>query len=198
MSGDAVRSVAHTRAARRQLIVDILGRRPVPSQAVLADLLTEHGVHVTQGTLSRDLDDLGAVRIRTSDGALVYALPSEGGDRTPRVGETPDALRERLARIAGETLVSAGASANLVVLRTPPGAAQYLASAIDHSDLPAVLGSVAGDDTVLVVARDATGGAALAEEFLELAERHRAGSPEPPTPPGPTPSDLTPRQGDQP
>jgi len=193
MSGDAVRSVAHTRAARRQLIVDILGRQPVASQTVLADLLTEHGVRVTQGTLSRDLDDLGAVRIRTSDGALVYALPSEGGDRTPRVGETPDALRERLARIAGETLVSAGASANLVVLRTPPGAAQYLASAIDHSDLPDVLGSVAGDDTVLVVARDATGGASLAEEFLELADRHRAGASEPTTPPDPTP-----RQGDQP
>ena len=191
MSPDAALSVAHTRAARRQLIVDILGRQRVPSQAVLSDLLTEHGVHVTQGTLSRDLDDLGAVRIRTSGGALVYALPSEGGDRTPRVGETPDALRDRLARIAAETLVSAGASANLVVLRTPPGAAQYLASAIDHSDLPAVLGSVAGDDTVLVVARDPGGGAALAEEFLELAERHRAGHP-------PTPPDPIPGQGDQP
>lgn len=182
-----VGGVAHTRAARRQLIVDILGRQAVGSQAVLADLLAGHGVAVSQGTLSRDLDDLGAVRIRTAGGDLVYALPAEGGDRTPRVLDEP-ALQERLARVAAETLVSAAASANLVVLRTPPGAAQYLASAIDHAALGDVLGCVAGDDTVLVVAGAADGGAELAERFLALAEQHRA-RPDPPTPrtpPAPT------------
>ena len=185
-----VGGVAHTRAARRQLIVDVLGRQAVPSQAVLADLLAAHGVAVSQGTLSRDLDDLGAVRIRSATGALVYALPAEGGDRTPRVLDA-ETLGERLARVAAETLVSAAASANLVVLRTPPGAAQYLASAIDHAILPDVLGCVAGDDTVLVVAGAADGGAALAQRFLALAEHHRArpAGPAPPTsphPPAPT------------
>jgi transcriptional regulator of arginine metabolism len=183
--------VAHTRAARRQLIVDILGRQAVPSQAVLADLLATHGVAVTQGTLSRDLDDLGAVRIRTSGGSLVYALPAEGGDRTPRVVDG-EALHEQLARVAAETLVSAEASANLVVLRTPPGAAQYLASALDHADLPAVLGCVAGDDTVLVVAREPTGGAGLTSQLLALAAapRPRATHADGP-PPAPPTGDVT-------
>jgi transcriptional regulator of arginine metabolism len=172
-------TVAQTRAARRQLIVDVLARQAVPSQSVLADVLAQHGVAVSQGTLSRDLEDLGAVRIRTRSGALVYALPAEGGDRTPRVVETPAVLQERLARIAAETLVSAAGSANLAVLRTPPGAAQYLASALDHAELPEVLGCVAGDDTVLVVARDPAGGPSLADHLLTRADTHR---PSPPSP----------------
>lgn len=166
-------SVAQTKAARHQLISDVLARRVVTSQTVLADLLSGHGVVVSQGTLSRDLDELGAVRVRSASGELVYALPGEGGDRTPRPATTPLTLHERLARIAAETLVSAGASSNLVVLRTPPGAAQYLASAIDHSEMPSVLGCVAGDDTVLVVARDADGGDVLAQQFLDMASTMR-------------------------
>ena len=165
--------VARTRTARHQLIGDILTHEAVPSQAVLGDLLAAQGVNVSQGTLSRDLDDLGAVRIRTRTGGLVYALPAEGGDRTPRISEDPTSLPDRLARIASETLVSAAASANLVVLRTPPGAAQYLASAIDHAAMTHVLGSIAGDDTVLVVAADSTGGADLAQAFLDMAHSQR-------------------------
>ncbi len=162
-------AVPHTRAARHQLIVDLLARHPVTSQAVLADLLASRGLVVSQGTLSRDLDDLGAVRIRGAGGGLVYAVPSEGGDPTPRVVESEAAL-DRLGRVAAETLVSASPSANLVVLRTPPGAAQYLASAIDHAGLAEVLGCVAGDDTVLVVTRDPAGGGRVADQFLALAD----------------------------
>lgn len=165
--------VAQTKAARRQLIADTLERHAVSSQSLLAALLAGHGVVVSQGTLSRDLDELGAVRVRNADGDLVYALPAEGGDRTPRPAATPPSLHERLTRIAGETLVTAAASANLVVLRTPPGAAQYLASAIDHAELPAIIGSVAGDDTVLVVAADPTGGEQLARAFLDMAASQR-------------------------
>jgi transcriptional regulator of arginine metabolism len=173
MSTDARAAVVpHTRAARRRLISEILAHRAVPSQAVLGDLLAEHGLAVSQGTLSRDLDELGAVRIRSVGGGLVYALPGEGGDPTPRVVETEAAV-DRLARVAGETLVSAGASANLVVLRTPPGAAQYLASALDHAGLADVLGCVAGDDTVLVITRDPHGGDQVAEQLLALAHSHR-------------------------
>ena len=79
--------------------------------------------------------------------------------------------RGNIARVAAELLTSAEASANLVVLRTPAGAAQFLASAIDHAALPSILGTVAGDDTVLIIARDPAGGDALAAEFLRLAQR---------------------------
>ena len=166
-------AVPATKAARHQLIAETLVRHSVASQTVLAELLAQRGVTVSQGTLSRDLDELGAVRIRSADG-LVYALPGEGGDRTPKAAEPPGAAYERLARIAGETLVAAASSANVIVLRTPPGAAQYLASAVDHSELPSVLGCVAGDDTVLVVAAHPDGGQALARMFLDMA-----GSPRP-------------------
>ncbi len=83
------------------------------------------------------------------------------------------AVNSRLVRYLKELLTSAEASANLVVLRTPAGAAQFLASAIDHAAWPAILGTVAGDDTVLVIARDPAGGEALAAEILSLAERRR-------------------------
>lgn len=161
-------TVAGTKAARHALIVSLLQRGAVHSQGELAALLADEGVHVTQATLSRDLVELRAVRIRTASGALVYAVPGEGGDRTPTTTDT-EQLAVRLARLCAELLVSAEASGNLVVLRTPPGAAQFLASAIDHSVMPSVLGTIAGDDTVLVIARDPAGGEAVASRFLALA-----------------------------
>jgi transcriptional regulator of arginine metabolism len=99
----------------------------------------------------------------------VYAVPAEGGDRTPVVAHDSAAAEARLARLLGELLVSADASANLALLRTPPGAAQFLASAFDRTELEDVLGTVAGDDTVLVISRRPDGGQALAQRFLALA-----------------------------
>jgi transcriptional regulator of arginine metabolism len=176
-----------TKAARHAQIASILSQKSVPvhSQEQLVDLLTERGVRVTQATLSRDLEELGAVRLRGPDGALVYALPGEpgpgglaaslgsvlaGGPFAPSAAD-PAA---RLARLAAELLMSAEASANLVVLRTPAGAAQLLASALDHAGWPSVLGTVGGDDTVLVIARDPNGGEELARTLLRLAERTSA------------------------
>jgi transcriptional regulator of arginine metabolism len=159
-----------TKTARQQRIVELLGRQPVRSQTELADLLASAGLVVGQATLSRDLVELGAVKVRDTSGQLVYAVPGEGGDRTPRAGEAA-AFEARLARVANELLVSAEASANLVILRTPPGAAQYFASAIDHVGLDDVLGTIAGDDTVMVVSRQPAGGEALANRFLNLAAR---------------------------
>jgi transcriptional regulator of arginine metabolism len=109
------------------------------------------------------------VKIRDGSGDLVYAVPAEGGDRTPRPAPDESVYAGRLARICQEVLVSADASANLVVLRTPPGAAQFLASAIDHAALEAVLGTIAGDDTVLLIARDPAGGPELATTLLRFA-----------------------------
>jgi len=179
-----------TKTARHAQIAAILSHKSVPvrSQEELAELLAQRGVRVTQATLSRDLEELGAVRLRGADGVLIYALPGEpgpgglsglravlaGGPFAPSAAD-PSA---RLARIAAELLISAEASANLVVLRTPAGAAQLLASAIDHADWSAVLGTVGGDDTVVVVARDPAGGADLAGALLRLASRTRAAAAE--------------------
>jgi transcriptional regulator of arginine metabolism len=162
-------SVAPTKTARHRQIVDLLRRTAVRSQTELVDLLAVDGVAVTQATLSRDLVELRAVKVRSSGGGLVYAVPGEGGDRTPWGGVEQEVLDARLARLCEELLVTAEASANLVVLRTPPGAAQFLASAVDQSVLPAVLGCIAGDDTVLVITRDPSGGPAVAARFLALA-----------------------------
>ncbi len=221
-----------TKTARHARIATILARQQVRSQEELADLLERYAsVHVTQATLSRDLDELGVVRLRAVGGGLVYALPDEpggpgsspggglpggaggrdaplgacgpadgagpaggpgadqlsgapippsrpaqaGGPKPPsrpaQAGESGPSAR--LTRYLAELLASAESSANLVVLRTPAGAAQFLASIIDHAALPAILGTVAGDDTVLVIARDPAGGDALAAEFLRLAQRRR-------------------------
>jgi transcriptional regulator of arginine metabolism len=164
-------SMPATKAARHRRIVELLSRTRVHSQSELAGLLGNDGMTVTQATLSRDLDELGAVRIRAGDGALVYAVPAEGGDRRPRVAPGPAATTARLARAAAELLVSAEASANLVVLRTPPGAAQFFASAVDAAELPFLLGTIAGDDTVLVICREPTGGPELARQLIQAAHR---------------------------
>ena len=159
-----------TKAARQQLIVDLLGKEAVRSQGELVELLNSHGVHSTPSTVSRDLVELDAVRVRHADGTLVYAVPGEGGDRTPRAAEDSVASQGRLQRLARELVVSADASANLVVLRTPPGAAQYLASAIDHTAQSEILGTIAGDDTVMLICRDPLGGPGIAARFTNLAE----------------------------
>ena len=183
-----------TKTARHARIADILAREQVRSQEELADLLERYaGVHVTQATLSRDLDELGIVRLR-SGGALVYSLPeepggpgshpggpgsplgsggSQSGARVAGVSGSESPHDARLARYLGELMTSAEASANLVVLRTPAGAAQFLASVIDHAALPSVLGTVAGDDTVLLIARDPAGGDSVSADFLRLASRRR-------------------------
>lgn len=152
-----------TKAARQARIRELLASRTVRSQHELADLLAAEGFLVTQATLSRDLEEIGAVRLRSVDGGFVYAVA--GGERPGASGEA------RLARLAAELLVSAEASANLVVVRTPPGGAHLLASAIDQAGLPELLGTVAGDDTVLCVARRPQGAAALVDRLLGLADR---------------------------
>lgn len=155
-----------TRAARHQRIVDVLDRHAVASQSDLLDFLARDGISVTQATLSRDLLELGAVKVRKGRGQ-VYAVPAQGGDQALRPASVEDGTR--LARLCEELLVSARATGNQAVLRTPPGAAQYLASAIDRSDNPDVLGTIAGDDTILVITLEADGGEEVAARFLALA-----------------------------
>lgn len=161
-------NLPRTMNARRLRIVQLLQLHAVRSQADLIELLRAEGIDVTQATVSRDLDELRAGKIPGPNGELIYAVPGEGADDS-LIG--PDAAAtggERLARVGEEILISADASGNIVVLRTPPGAAQYLASVIDHTVLPEVIGTVAGDDTVLLVTRATDGGPAVADRILEL------------------------------
>ncbi len=164
-----------TRAARHARIVEILATRPVRSQAELAAALSHAGFPVTQATLSRDLDELGAVKLRTPDGGLpAYVVPQDGSPLAAR--QPADAPPQRLARLLAELLVSAEASANLVVLRTPPGAADFLASALDRAALPEVLGCIAGDDTILVIARDPGGGDVVVRRLTEFGRSPAGGA----------------------
>ena len=149
-----------TKVARQRRIVDVVRRTPIRSQTELARLLADEGLVVTQATLSRDLEELGATKVRDGDGGLVYAVD-------PDTGRAPS---DRVARVLADLLVSAEPSANLVVLRTPPGGAHFLASALDRAQLEDVIGSVAGDDTVLLVTKRANGGAALARHLVRLAD----------------------------
>jgi transcriptional regulator of arginine metabolism len=165
-----------TKVARQARIVEMVSRMRVRSQTELARLLAAEGVAVTQGTLSRDLEELGAVKVRASEGgAGVYVMfdPATGHDPVRQLSEL---VHPRLSRLLGELLVGADASANLAVLRTPPGGAHFLASAIDRGGLPEVVGTVAGDDTVLVVTRDAAGGGALADKLRRFADGARGGA----------------------
>jgi transcriptional regulator of arginine metabolism len=165
---------ALTRSARHARIVELISAGPVTSQTQLARLLAESGVDVTQATLSRDLEELGAVKMRGSDGAPAsYVLPPENAPLRPA-----QAAPARLTRLLADLLTSAEGSANLAVLRTPPGAAQFLASAMDKVALPDVLGTIAGDDTLLVVSRDPVGGPELATRLRTLAARGTDGSSE--------------------
>ncbi|WP_228373115.1 arginine repressor [Demequina maris] len=154
-------AVPQTKAARQALVRHLIETSSVESQTQLAGLLEREGLHATQATLSRDLEEIGAVKVRNSEGRLTYA--------TQAILESMEDTGARLNRLCAELLHSAAGSANLTVLRTPAGAAQFLAMAIDTHEDPDVLGTVAGDDTILVIAADPVGGESLASKFLHRA-----------------------------
>lgn len=162
-------ALAQSRTARHRRIVELLDNLPIRSQAELLTLLARDGLEVTQATLSRDLVDLGAVKVRRGR-QLVYAVPAEGGDMTPRPAVDSEEVDARLRRLCEELLVAAEAVGNLAVLRTPPGAANYLASAIDHARMPEVLGTIAGDDTIMVITGGPDEGEGLTARLLGLAQ----------------------------
>ncbi|MEV6966494.1 arginine repressor [Hamadaea sp. NPDC051192] len=149
-----------TRTARHARIEELIRGGSVRSQTELAELLATGGVQVTQATLSRDLEELRAIKV-----GGVYLIP-EDGNRALRPVEQ---AQVRLVRLLKELLTGTDHSGNITVLRTPPGAAQFLASAIDRSGLPEVAGTIAGDDTIFIVARESTTGAGLAAKFAAWA-----------------------------
>ena len=160
---------ATTRTARQSRVVELLGRHEVRSQGELLSLLAADGIDVTQATLSRDLVEVGAVKVRRGR-ALVYAVPGYHGVLPG--ADTSGELPARLARACEELLVSAQVSGNQVVLRTPPGAASYLASCIDQSHLGDVVGTIAGDDTILIITTTTSTGRTVATRLMDLTGAH--------------------------
>ena len=146
---------------RQHRIARLLEEQVISSQVQLVELLATEGLNLTQATVSRDLEELGAVKVRIPGGAMAYAIPELAKDRV--------APEEVLKKVLGEFLVEAAHSANLAVLRTPPGSAHVVASALDRAGLPDVLGTVAGDDTVLVVSPAPEGGQKISARLAKLA-----------------------------
>ena len=147
---------------RQHRIARLLAEHPVGSQTQLVELLAADGVVATQATVSRDLEEIGAVKVRVPGGESVYAVPELSRDRL--------APSEQLRRVLADWVAQVSHSGNLVVVQTPPGCAHVVASALDRSGLDGVLGTVAGDDTLLIVAEERTSGAALARRISQLAE----------------------------
>jgi transcriptional regulator of arginine metabolism len=150
-----------SKVQRQQTIVRLIEQHQVTNQPQLVELLEAEGITATQATVSRDLEDLGAVKVRVPGGATVYAVPEFAPERVAPV--------DQLRRVMGEWVAEVTHSSNLVIVRTPPGCAHVVASALDRSGLDGLLGTVAGDDTMLCVATEERGGAGLADTLRELA-----------------------------
>ena len=150
-----------TKRQRQYLIGELLAAHDVCSQTQLVKLLENSGVDATQATVSRDLEELGAIKVRVAGGNTVYAVPELPADQ-----HVP---QDTLRRVLGEWVVDVSYSLNVIMMRTPPGSAHVVASALDRTGLPDVLGTVAGDDTIMVVATEEIGGAELAARLIELA-----------------------------
>ncbi len=146
---------------RQHRISRLLADYVVTSQEMLVSLLADDGLAATQATVSRDLDDLGAVKVRLPGGDTAYAIPEH-----PASQNVP---RDQLRRVLGEWVVDVASSGNLVVLRTPPGSAHVVASALDRTGVDGAIGTVAGDDTLMVVAAQDTTGEQLADTLRALA-----------------------------
>jgi transcriptional regulator of arginine metabolism len=149
---------------RQHRIARLLEAHAVTSQGQLVELLEADEVRATQATVSRDLDELGAVKVRVPGGELVYAIPELAHERV--------APEDHLRRMLSDWVADVGSSGNLVVIRTPPGSAHVVGSALDRSGLPEILGTVAGDDTVLVIVSEGATGADVATMLGNLAGLH--------------------------
>ncbi len=150
-----------SKAQRQYRIASLLQQETVTSQAALIELLETEGIHSTQATVSRDLDELGAVKGRLPTGELGYVIPTHPHDQV--------APADHLRRVCRDWVTGVESSQNIVVVRTPPGSAHMVASAIDRAAWTQVAGTVAGDDTVLVVAAEKVPGRKVAAQLRELA-----------------------------
>ena len=157
-------STPHTKVAIQEIIKDWITQGSIHSQIEIVDRLKNSGFDVTQATVSRDLEDIGAVRGRDSQGDPNYRINQESIDEP----------LSKVSRLISDLLVDVKSSGNLTVLRTPPGGAQLLASALDRASragtIPQIIGTIAGDDTVLVVSSESDGAEQNAQLLLSLAQ----------------------------
>ncbi|MBW3089327.1 arginine repressor [Bifidobacterium miconisargentati] len=159
-----------TRAARLSAIEEALATHVITSQSQLSKILLDEGIVVTQATLSRDLDEMHAVKTRLRDGTVAYAVDrgASGADAGEDVGQRGE---QQMARVLSGLVTSVAAARNLVVVHTPSGAAQYVASVIDKQPLDGVLGTIAGDDTVMVICADDDAAATRRDWLLALVSK---------------------------
>jgi transcriptional regulator of arginine metabolism len=150
--------------ARRAKAISLIKAGLIHSQSDLVKQLKKAGFVVTQATASRDLEEIGAVRGRSNSGESTY-----------KISDSDDESISRTMPLPSNLIISVEASGNLAVVRTPPGGAQLLASSLDHSGITEIIGTIAGDDTVLVVSRKASGGAQLAKELLAFGGSKKRG-----------------------
>jgi transcriptional regulator of arginine metabolism len=146
---------------RQHLIAKLIEQSVVQNQAQLVDLLAGEGVVATQATVSRDLDDIGAIKVRVPGGQAAYAIPA-----LPKEQRAPE---DHLRRVFGDWVVEVASSGNVVVLRTPPGSAHVVGSALDRAGLAEIIGTVAGDDTLIVVVAEGCSGEQVATNLSDLA-----------------------------
>jgi transcriptional regulator of arginine metabolism len=165
-----------TKHQRQHRIAKILESQPVTNQVQLVELLADEGIIATQTTVSRDLEELGAMKVRLPGGESAYALAE--------IPIQQIVSGDHLRRVLGEWVVDMAASGNLVVLRTPPGCAHVVASALDRSAMTGLLGTVAGDDTVLLVVAEEEGGTTMVERLQAMVEPAPARSAPPRGPSG--------------
>ena len=150
-------------SARRAKAISLIKAGVVHSQSDLVKLLKKAGFAVTQATASRDLEEVGAVRSRNENGELIY-----------QIGASSDGAISKSMPLPADLILSVESSGNLAVVRTPPGGAQFLASSLDNSGIKIIIGTIAGDDTVLVVSKKSNGGAELAKELLSFGHTTRS------------------------
>ncbi|WEV70089.1 arginine repressor [Bifidobacterium sp. ESL0775] len=155
------------RTARLSVIQDILTNSVVSSQAQLSQILADRGIEVTQATLSRDLDEMKAVKTRLKSGEMAYTL----GVEPEHDDVTAEKIDQQLSRGLSGLITSAAAARNLVIVHTPSGAAQYMASVIDKQPIEDILGTVAGDDTVLLVCSDDDAAIGRVKWLLDIVSR---------------------------
>jgi transcriptional regulator of arginine metabolism len=160
---------ADSQVARQHLIQELIANNVVASQNDLLKLLVKKGIKITQTTLSRDLVELGAYKTETKSGSSRYLLPESNRDR---VSDSAEA-RNRLEKLASDLVIGVDHSANLAIIQTPAGAAQLVASIIDHASLGKVIGTIAGDNTVLVITKGLKDGESVASQIWEYVQHRR-------------------------
>jgi transcriptional regulator of arginine metabolism len=160
-----------TRAARLQMVRQLLADNVVTSQAQLSELLAREGFPVTQATMSRDLDEVNAAKTRLADGTIAYAVADQVPLATVPESNGQGRGEQQLAKILTGLVVSVAHASNFVIVHTPAGAAQYVASGIDKHSIDGVLGTIAGDDTILIICSDDTTAGRRAEWMLRISSR---------------------------